>query len=176
MPAELRFDEILRVLLRNEVEFIVVGGIAAILQGSPLTTEDVDVVYLASEENFDRLAKALGELEAHYLDPGGRHIEPDASRLATAKIHLLKTRCGRIDALRTVGKDLAFQDLVGNTRMFDVADLRVRVLDLATIIATKEYADRPKDRYQLLFLRQLQAEIQRLKTESPGGLPLSPRP
>ena|SRR6185295_8816779 len=165
MAAELRFDEILRVLIRNEVEFIVVGGIAAILQGSPLTTEDVDVVYLSSEENILRLAKALGELEAYYLDPAGRHIEPDASRLASARIHLLKTRCGRVDALRTVGRDLAFQDLVGKSRVHEVEELRVRVLDLETIIETKEHADRPKDRYQLLFLRQLLAEIQRLEAE-----------
>ncbi len=66
-------------------------GIAAILQGSPLTTEDVDVVYLASEGNIPRLAKALGDLEAYYLDPAGRHIEPDAAprdrrKIAAAKI------------------------------------------------------------------------------------------
>lgn len=165
MPAELRFDEVLRVLTRNEVEFIVVGGIAAILQGSPLTTEDVDVVYLTSEENIFRLAKALEDLGAYYLDPAGRHIEPDASRLASARIHLLKTRCGRVDVLRSVGKDLAFQDLVGKSRVLEVDELRVRVLDLATIIETKEHADRPKDRYQLLFLRQLLTEIQRLEAE-----------
>jgi len=45
MATELRFDEVLRVFVRNEVEFIVVGGIAAIPQGSPLTTEDIDIVY-----------------------------------------------------------------------------------------------------------------------------------
>ncbi|PYQ54805.1 MAG: hypothetical protein DMF53_28985 [Acidobacteria bacterium] len=67
MATELRFDEVLRVLARNQVEFILVGGVAAILQGSPLTTEDVDVVYLASEQNNICLVKALGELEAHYF-------------------------------------------------------------------------------------------------------------
>ena len=165
MATELRFDEVLRVFIRNEVEFIVVGGIAAILQGSPLTTEDVDVVYLSSEENNFRLAKALGELEAYYFDPAGRQIEPDVSRLASMRIHLLKTRCGRVDVLRTVGKDLAFHDLVGKSRVLEVEELRVRVLDLETIIETKEHADRPKDRYQLLFLRQLLAEIRRLEAE-----------
>ena len=162
MAAELQFDEVLRVLIRNDVEFIVVGGVAAILQGSPLTTEDIDVVYLPSDENNLRLARALRELEAVYFDPAGRRIEPDVSRLASLKIHLLKTRCGRVDVLRTVGKDLAYADLVGKARMFDIEDFRVRVLDLETIIETKEHADRPKDRYQLLFLRQLLAEIQRL--------------
>ncbi len=165
MATELRFDEVFRVLTRNDVEFIVVGGVAAILQGSPLTTEDVDVVYLSSEENNIRLAKALTELEAYYFDPAGRHIEPDVSRLASMKMHLLKTNCGRVDVLRTVGKDLVYHDLVERSRMLDVAELRVRVLDLEAIIETKEHADRPKDRYQLLFLRQLRAEIQRLIEE-----------
>ena len=124
MATELRFDEVLRVLTRNEVEFILVGGVAAILQGSPLTTEDVDVVYLVSEENNLRLAKALEELEAYYFDPAGRHIEPDVSRLASMRLHLLKTRCGRVDLLRTVGKDLACHDLVERSRVLDVAEAR----------------------------------------------------
>lgn len=162
MATELRFDEILRVLTRNEVAFIVVGGVAAILQGSPLTTEDIDIVYLSSDENNPRLAKALEELEAYYFDPAGRHIEPNVSRLASMRMHLLKTSCGRVDVLRTVGKDLAYRDLVERSRVFDVAEFRVRVLDLETIIETKEHANRPKDRYQLLFLRQLLAEIRSL--------------
>jgi len=165
MATELRFDEVLRVFIRNEVDFIVVGGIAAIFQGSPLATKDMDVVYLSSEKNNFRLAKALGELEAYYFDPAGRQIEPDASRLAALKVHFLKTRCGRVNVLRTVGKDLAFHDLVGKTRVLEVEELRMRVLDLETIIETKEHADRPKDRYQLLSLRQLLAEILRLEAE-----------
>jgi hypothetical protein len=165
MATELRFDQILRVLVRNEVEFIVVGGVAAILQGSPLTTEDLDIVYLSSKRNHIRLAKALGELEAHYFDPADRQIEPDVSRLASLRMHLLKTSCGRVDVLRTVGKELAYQDLVERSRELEVAEFRVRVLNLATIIETKEHADRPKDRYQLLFLRQLLTEIQRLGAE-----------
>jgi hypothetical protein len=165
MASALRFDEILRVLIRNEVEFIVVGGIAAILQGSPLTTEDLDVLYLSTEENNRRLLESLGDLEASYVDPAGRRIVPDASRLSSMRMHLLKTNCGRFDALRTVGKDLAYQDLVERTRVLEVAEFRVRVLDLEAIIETKEHADRPKDRYQLLFLRQLLAEIQHSKAE-----------
>ena len=67
--------------------------------------------------------------------------------------------------LRTVGKDLGYHDLVERSRVLEVAEFRVRVLDLETIIETKEHADRPKDRHQLLFLRQLLAEIQRLEAE-----------
>ena len=165
MPTELKFDEVLRVLTRNEVEFIVVGGVAAILQGSPLTTEDIDVVYLATDDNNARLARALDELEARYFDPAGPNIQPDLARLASMTMHLLETSCGRVDVLRTIGKDLVYQDLEERSRVLEVAEFRVRVLELETIIETKEHADRPKDRYQLLFLRQLLAEIQQRRTE-----------
>ena len=158
---QVRFDEALRILTRHEVDFIVVGGIAAILQGFPLTTEDVDVVYLASEENCRRLAAALDEMDASYADPAGRRVLPDAARLAAARVHLTNTSCGRVDLMRTIGDDLAYRELIGRTRELDVAELRVRVLELEAIIETKEHADRPKDRAQLPFLRQLLAEIRR---------------
>jgi predicted nucleotidyltransferase len=160
---QVRFDEALRILTRHEVDFIVVGGIAAILQGFPLTTEDVDVVYLASEENCRRLAAALDEMDASYADPAGRRVLPDAARLAAARVHLTNTSCGRVDLMRTIGDDLAYRELIGRTRELDVAELRVRVLELEAIIETKEHADRPKDRAQLPFLRQLLAEIRRQK-------------
>ena len=159
MATEARFDAILGVLARHGVEHVVVGGVAAILQGSPLTTEDLDVVYDCTQENLARLERALKELRAFYLDPAGGRIEPDAERLASGRVHLLKTECGRLDALRTVGNDLAFEDLVEESSVFEIEDLRVRVLALEAIIVTKEHANRPKDQYQLPFLRQLREEI-----------------
>jgi len=160
-----RFDEALRVLTRHEVEFIVVGGIAAILQGSPVTTEDVDVVYRVSDENCRRLAEALDELDASYADPGGRIVRPDAERLTSSRVHLLNTTCGRVDLMRTVGHDLGYTELLGRSKELEIEELSVRVLELEAIIETKEQADRPKDRYQLPFLRQLLAEIRRLRDE-----------
>ena len=161
MATELRLDEILRVLTRFEVDFILVGGVAAILQGSPLTTEDLDVVYRQSDENVRRLVRALRELRAFYVDPAGRHIEPDAARLESMRVHLLKTRYGRLDLMRTIGDDLGYEQIVDRSRVFDVEEFRIQVLGLETIIETKKQADRPKDRYQLPFLHQLLAEIRR---------------
>jgi len=162
MPVEARFDEALTVLQRHEVDFIVVGGIAAILQGSPLTTEDVDVVYRSANENLLRLTTALVELDASYADPAGRTIRPDMERLAALRVHLLNTRCGRVDLMRTIGNDLAYEQLIDRTRELEIGETSVRVLELEAVIETKEQADRPKDRYQLPFLRQLLAEIRRL--------------
>ena len=160
MASELQVEEVLKILVRYEIEFVLVGGIAAILQGSPLTTEDVDLVYDPSPENIVRLSEALAELGAHYLDPAGRHIEPDESKLATMRMHLLRTRHGRVDLLKTIEPSQGFEDLVTRSRFFEVAGARVRVLELAAIIESKAQADRPKDRYQLPFLRQLLEEIQ----------------
>ncbi len=166
------FEEILNILNRHEVELIVVGGVAAILQGSPLITEDIDVVYLSSEQNHQRLIDALRELKAHYNDPAGRYIEPNASRLATMRMHLLKTRCGRLDVLRSIGENLTYEDLLPRSHECVVAGLRVRALNLEAIIETKEHAGRPKDQHALLFLRQLLHEIKQLEDERTG--PSSP--
>lgn len=166
MPqTEIRFDEALAVLARHEVEFLVVGGIAAVLHGSPLTTQDLDIVYSTSGENRRRLLEALEEMDASYADPAGRTIRPDLERLGSLRVHLLETRLGRVDLMRTIGRDLGFDDLIGRTLEMEVGAFSVPVLDLEAIIETKEHADRPKDRYQLPFLRQLLEEVRRFEGE-----------
>ncbi len=70
-------------------------------------------------------------------------------------IHLLKTDLGSLDLLKSIGADLGYGDLIEKTAHFEVGGLQVPVLDLETIIETKEYADRPKDRSALPFLREL---------------------
>jgi len=57
-------DEILRVLEQHGVRFVLIGGLAAYLQGSPIPTEDVDVVPEGSRDNYARLSAALTELDA----------------------------------------------------------------------------------------------------------------
>lgn len=122
-------------------------------------TRDVDVVYSTSDDNIKRLAGALRELKAHYKDPAGRYIEPDASRLTSMKLHLLRTKFGPLDLLRSVGDGLGYDDLVERSDEQTIEDFQVRVLDVETLIETKEFAGRPKDRHGLLYLRQLLAEI-----------------
>src|ERR1700688_1808688 len=97
-----RFRETLEILDRHHVECMVVGGVAAVLQGVPISTLDTDIVYRRTADNVERLVAALRELEAIYRDPAGRRIEPDATRLAAAGgHHLLETRLGPLDVLAT---------------------------------------------------------------------------
>ena len=107
-----RFHELLRTLVEREVAFIVVGGVAAVLEGAPVSTFDLDIVYSLDKANIDRLAGVLEELNAVYVDPGGRTIRPSAERLEGGGHHLLRTRHGRLDVMGSAGDELAFPDLL----------------------------------------------------------------
>ena len=149
-----KFLGILKVLSRHEVKFILVGGLAAIVQGTPVLTFDLDVVFLKTEENLERLLTALQEIDARYLDPAGRHIVPDADKLASFKMHQLVTSLGPLDVMETIGAGMSYADLVNNTQVLELAGIDVRVLGLETVILSKEQANRDKDRATLHVLRR----------------------
>ena len=79
MDDELQFLDILSILVRHEVDFIVVGGVAAILEGVPIATFDLDIVYHRGDGNNRRLAAALRELNALYKDPAGSAVAVSTS-------------------------------------------------------------------------------------------------
>ncbi len=154
MAAPPRFLDILRRLLAHEVDFILVGGVAAILEGAPVSTFDLDIVFLPTEDNRQHLLAALKDLNARYLDPAGRHIVPDADKLATLRLHQLLTDYGPLDVLRTIGHGLGYSELAEHTREYEVEGLPVRTLRLEMIILSKEQAQRDKDRVALPVLRR----------------------
>ena len=157
-----RFLGLLRVLVRHGVDFLVVGGVAAQLEGAPILTLDLDILYDKAPENLERLLSALGELKAHYRDPAGRHIEPDLGKLATMRTNLLHTELGALDVLSVIGHGFTYQDLVGRTIVYELGAMEVRVLELAGVIESKEQANRDKDRAVLPILRQTLALKDRL--------------
>lgn len=164
MDAALKFLNILQVLDRHGVDFILVGGVAAILEGAPVSTLDLDVVVLPTGENRERLLSALVELDARYLDPAGRHIVPDLPKLETMRLHRLVTKYGPLDVLKTIGHGLGYEALSGETEIYEVAGLSVRTLRLEMIIRSKEEANRDKDRatlpilYRTLQMRKTSAQ------------------
>jgi predicted nucleotidyltransferase len=155
MPG--RFDpvELLRVLTAHDVRFVVVGGVAGTLAGSPIATRDLDLVYETSRENLDRLVEALVVLGSRYKDPAGRVVEPDTEKLLNFRVNLLTTDQGDLDLLRNIGAGLEYADLLPRTIEYDLGGLRIRAIDLETLIESKAFADRPKDRYALPFLQEL---------------------
>jgi uridylate kinase len=85
-----RFADILRLLAENEVEVVVVGMLAGVLQGAPLTTGDVDVVHRRTPQNVTRLLRVLEQIAAVYRhDP--RRLVPTESHLLGPGHQLLET-------------------------------------------------------------------------------------
>lgn len=159
-----RLADLLRALVRHRVDFVLVGGGAAVLAGAGFTTEDLDIVPSFERENLDRLLAALVEIDATYLDPAGRHIAPTMERLENLRLNLLRTRLGRLDVLRRVEPGLEYPQLVERSSWVEVEELRIRTLDLDALIESKEATGRDKDRAHLLILR----ELARLRRASDG--------
>ena len=156
-----RFRDALEVLARHRVEFVVVGGVAAVLGGAPISTFDLDIVHARGPDNLARLLAALGDLDARYRDPGGRILRPEATALGGDGQHLLMTRCGPLDVLGRIGAGQGYDELVADAVVRSIGELAVHVLGLAALIRTKEQAGRDKDRAVLAILRRTLAESSR---------------
>ncbi len=63
-PTSVSLSEVLEGLLKTGVDFILVGGLAAVVQGAPVTTMDVDIVHSRSPENVARLLAFLKSFDA----------------------------------------------------------------------------------------------------------------
>ncbi|HEV3331700.1 MAG TPA: hypothetical protein VG096_12000 [Bryobacteraceae bacterium] len=154
MP-EGRLRATVRALNEAGVEFIVVGGLAAVLNGAPIQTYDVDVVHSRDEENVCRLLRVLEGLDAVYRIQPERRLRPTASHLASRGHQNLITRYGPLDLLGTIGLDLSYQELIPHSAEMDIGEgVNVRVLDLETLIAIKEELAGEKDLAVLPILRR----------------------
>jgi len=160
--SQRKFAEILTDLRRHKVDFIVVGGVAAGLEGAPVNTLDLDVVHSRGADNIARLLTALESLEATYRTHPGQRLKPDASHLASPGHQLLMTRFGPLDVLGTIGRSRDYNALLPHTVELELADdLRVRVLNLETLIAVKEEVGGEKDAAMLPVLRRTLEEKRR---------------
>ena len=150
--------EILRVLEAAGVEYVLVGGLAAAIHGSPYVTGDVDVTPARDRANLDRLSKALDRLEARVRtesEPEGVPFAHDGESLARATVWNLVTRAGDLDLTIVPSGTQGYDDLVAGATSVEILGLVVPVASLADIIRSKEAANRPKDRLQLPVLRKL---------------------
>jgi hypothetical protein len=156
-----RFAEILRTLAANDVELIVVGMLAGVLQGCPVSTADVDVVHRRTRENVARLLGVLQQLEAVYRhDP--RKLRPKESHLIGAGHQLLETTHGDLDCLGSVGDGLGYEELLEDAVPMDLGHgLKIQVLGLAKLIELKKRAGRPKDLAAIPVLEATLEELER---------------
>jgi hypothetical protein len=159
-------DRILAMLERHRVDFLVVGGVAAIAHGATRPTSDLDCVPRRSGTNIDRLAAALRDLNARLRVAGLSDEEAaalptplDRDTLGRMEISTWRTDAGDLDVLVDIpdrsGRGMRFDELISRAAVQDVNGRTVRIAAVDDLIASKEWADRPKDRETLPELRAL---------------------
>jgi len=157
--------EIIAALERHRVRYVIIGGLAATLHGSPVMTTDADVCPAREGDNLERLARALVELRARIRTPGvpgGLVFACDAMFLSRIGVALnLTTRFGDLDLSFVPSGTSGFEDLRPHAVTMSLMGRPVAVASLADVIRSKEAANRPKDQAALPALRLL---LQRLKT------------
>ena len=152
-------------LVEEDVEFVVLGGFAAIIRGSSLPTQDIDVIPSRERSNLDRLGRALTQMNAKIRISG----EPvptkiDGGFLANMP-HMLNlvTDFGEMDLTFTpAGRAGDFEGWRRGATAEEIEQgLVVLVASLDDIIDSKRAANRPKDQMALPYLESLRDEIRR---------------
>ena len=166
--AALQPDELFACLDRHGVRYVLIGGLAAVLHGSPLPTLDADICPSRTLDNLGRLATALDEIDARIRTsdaPEGIGFPRDAVFLARVDFLNLVTRLGDVDLAFTPSGTTGFDDLSRHAVPFDIRGTTIAVASLEDVIRSKEAANRPKDQRTLPLLRQLLDEVHKRQGE-----------
>jgi hypothetical protein len=151
---------ILRTLVEARVEFIVIGGVAAAVRGSPSATVDLDICYRREEENLRRLASVLRGTRARLrgvTDAVPFLLHPET--LGGGDHFTLSTDLGDLDLLRTPAGTNGYGDLLRDSTDVDLDGFTIKVASLDDLIRMKRAAGRPKDRVELEILGALRDEV-----------------
>lgn len=161
-PRTADLEALLERLHGAGVEFIVVGGAAAVIHGAPVTTHDLDILHRRSADNVARLLGVLRDLDA-VIRPlvSGQLRRPTAQLLSGSGQINLSTRLGPLDPLGALHDGRGFEDLLSHTDEITDGPLILRVLDLPTLIAIKASTGRAKDKLVVPILLALQRERSR---------------
>ena len=154
----MNFEAAIQLLCDAGVEFVVIGGWAAIFHGSAHVTNDLDICYSRDKENLRKLAEVLA-----FYNPRPRGFPDDlpfvwdAATLANGSLFTLATDLGIIDLLAEVSGIGTYRDALAASVEVQVFGRRVRALDLRALIQSKKAAGRPKD---LLILPELEGLLE----------------
>jgi len=158
-PTNVNLGSILEELLRADVRFILVGGLAAVIQGAPVTTFDVDIVYDRSDTNITNLLTVLKSIDAIYRRPDDKVIQPQADDFQRLGHRLFTTRLGPLDVLAFIEEDKLYEDLIEHSVAIEFRGRTLFVLDLEMLIQLKRTSNDPKDKQRLPLLEETLRQI-----------------
>lgn len=151
-------EGLIEALSAHGVKFVLVGGFAAVIQGSPFVTMDVDITPLETPANLEALSRCLSDINARvFADevPEGLPLAQDARSLPENRIWNLVTDHGRVDVVFDPAGTGGYSDLIKGAFHLVIGGTAIDVASLADIVRSKEAADREKDRLTLPTLRAL---------------------
>ncbi len=153
---------LLETLLKSEVDFVLVGGFAAVVHGSTLVTQDLDICAAITEEQVAKLREALRNLHPrHRMNPSAKHsfLEYPKELKGTNNIYL-ETDLGVLDILSKVPPAGTFDEIKNRALEISLYGYRCRVISINDLIKIKDAMNRPKDLQAAQELRLIQAKTQ----------------
>lgn len=161
------FRRIAKSFHRHRVEFIVIGGQAEIIFGSPRPTYDVDLCYRRTPQNIARLAEALRPLNVRLRVAGvqeGLPFSADVRALTLGCNFTFETNEGKLDLLGYVEPIGDYEAILKNAEAWQVGDLNLNTISLDELIRIKEHIKRGKDSESLFQLRAIKQVRERQRT------------
>jgi hypothetical protein len=153
--------DLLERLNKHAVEYVLVGGVAAVVHGSQLVTGDVDICAPLDAPNLAKIVAALSGLEAKFrMTPDRRPLPMEPEKLAGFKNLYLETNLGQLDIFSEIAGVGDYAAVALHTITLDLGGAICRILDLDTLIQSKKALGRPRD---LQAVIELEAIRQRLK-------------
>jgi predicted nucleotidyltransferase len=152
------FEEIIRALVAAKVRFVVIGGVAATIQGSARFTNDIDICYDPAPDNIERLAVLLKKWNAYLRGvERGLPFILDAKAFRITPVMTLTTDKGDIDVLDLVPGVGDYEAVLEASEEVEIGKVTFRSLGLEGLIASKRAVRRPRDIEQLIELEAMQA-------------------
>jgi len=159
-PTGSDLSSVLEGLIKADIEFILVGGLAAVVQGAPVTTMDVDIVHKQSSENIAKLLGFLKSIDAFHRRPDDKVIRPKERDISGMGHALFTTRLGPLDVLAAVEEGRTYENLIEYTVEIEFRGHTVRVLNLKTLVELKRTSRDPKDRQRLPVLEETLRQLE----------------
>jgi len=140
------YRELIRRLVDSNVEFIIVGGVAARVHGSGRLTDDIDIVYKRDPANITRLVNCLAALSPYLRGaPPGLPFHWQTETLLKGLNFTLTTSLGPLDLLGEITLGGTHEDLLPHSEPIELFGRECMCLGIRRLIEVKRAAGRPKD-------------------------------
>lgn len=155
----MQFKTLLVALAENNVDFVIVGGLAATLHGSARVTYDLDIVYNRTPENLSKIVAALSPYQPYLRGaPEGLPFKFDADTLKRGLNFMFTTSLGPIDLLGELSGIGSYEAVHARANTATMFEGKYLFIDLEGLITSKKAAGRPKDLETIAELEAIREE------------------